>query len=70
MFAQAISPERDGKFSYGFEFGGEGMCGVTPELLFSVKDGVLKTMALAGTGAGRRVRRCSKIKRKCTNTVW
>ncbi|MGE0527994.1 MAG: chorismate-binding protein [Bdellovibrionales bacterium] len=36
--------------SYGFEFGGEGLCGVTPEVLFSVEDQVLQTMALAGTG--------------------
>ena len=40
----------DQRFSYGFEFDGQGLCGVTPELLFSVDNGVLKTMALAGTG--------------------
>lgn len=38
------------QYSYGFEFEGEALCGVTPELLFEVHDGVLKTMALAGTG--------------------
>lgn len=38
------------QFTYGFEFENEGMAGVTPELLFSVEDGVLRTMALAGTG--------------------
>lgn len=40
----------EGRFSYGFEFGDEGMAGLTPELLFQVKDGRLTTMALAGTG--------------------
>jgi len=39
----------EGRYSYGFEFGDEGMAGLTPELLFQVKDGRLKTMALAGT---------------------
>ncbi len=39
------------QFAYGFEFLREGMCGLTPEVLFSVKDGILSTMALAGTGA-------------------
>jgi menaquinone-specific isochorismate synthase len=40
----------EGRFSYGFEFGDEGMAGLTPELLFEVENGLLKTMALAGTG--------------------
>lgn len=47
MFAARPSP---GQHAYGFEFAGEGMAGITPELLFSVEGGVLKTMALAGTG--------------------
>ena len=38
------------QFAYGFEFGGEGLCGVTPELLFEVDGECLRTMALAGTG--------------------
>lgn len=38
------------QFSYGFALGSEGLVGITPELLFSVEDGVLQTMALAGTG--------------------
>lgn len=42
--------ERPGTFSYGFEFQSEGMSGQTPELLFEVRDGVMRTMALAGTG--------------------
>jgi menaquinone-specific isochorismate synthase len=49
MFTEAMdAPEN--RFAYGFECAGEGMCGVTPEILFSVRDGVLQTMALAGTG--------------------
>jgi len=38
------------QFAYGFEFAGEGLCGVTPEVLFSVENEQLTTMALAGTG--------------------
>lgn len=49
MFPRAFA-EREGQFSYGFEYAGEGICGITPELLFSVDGGVLSTMALAGTG--------------------
>jgi menaquinone-specific isochorismate synthase len=40
-----------GQISYGFEFEGEGMCGITPEVLFRVREGSLETMALAGTAA-------------------
>jgi menaquinone-specific isochorismate synthase len=47
MFASEFLP---GQFSYGFQCGSEGMVGVTPEILFSVEHGLLKTMALAGTG--------------------
>lgn len=47
MFPQTPDENR---FSYGFEFGFEGMAGLTPELLFEVEGGLLKTMALAGTG--------------------
>ncbi|MGZ3722597.1 MAG: chorismate-binding protein [Bdellovibrionales bacterium] len=50
MFAKSMNVT-DLRYSYGFEYAGEGMCGVTPELLFAVKNGILKTMALAGTGA-------------------
>lgn len=50
MFLPALTLKYAKQFSYGFEFEDEGLCGVTPELLFSVEDGVLKTMALAGTG--------------------
>lgn len=34
---------------YGFWQGEEGVLGATPEILFDLKDGVLRTMALAGT---------------------
>lgn len=50
MFAEAVLAPRTGQFSFGFEFADQGLCGVTPELLFSVKNGELNTMALAGTG--------------------
>lgn len=49
MFPKAFTPP-EGQFGYGFDFGGEGLCGVTPELLFEVEGGRLRTMALAGTG--------------------
>jgi menaquinone-specific isochorismate synthase len=49
-FAGALMPHAE-QFAYGFSFAEEGMCGVTPEVLFAVEDGVLRTMALAGTGA-------------------
>ena len=39
------------QFAFGFQRAEEGMCGITPELLFRVKEGRLTTMALAGTGA-------------------
>ncbi len=47
MFSTEIVKQQ---FAYGFEFGDEGMAGLTPELLFEVSDGTLRTMALAGTG--------------------
>lgn len=50
MFPPALTLSFPDRYSYGYEFGGEGLCGVTPELLFRVEDGILKTMALAGTG--------------------
>lgn len=48
-FARVLREPSFGQFGYGFEFEGEGMCGVTPEVLFRVNDGCLETMALAGT---------------------
>lgn len=50
MFRGAILDPRQGQFNYGFDFRENGMCGVTPELLFALEGGVLHTMALAGTG--------------------
>ncbi len=46
MFANKNLP---GQFAYGFEFDDEGLAGVTPEILFAVEGGILRTMALAGT---------------------
>lgn len=41
---------QDDQFAFGFNFGPQGMCGITPELLFYVRGDVLITAALAGTG--------------------
>lgn len=48
--AMFMSESVPGRYSYGFEFSGEGMSGLTPELLFEVDGERLQTMALAGTG--------------------
>jgi len=48
MFSQKVLP---GRFAYGFQFEDEGMVGQTPEVLFAVDGAILRTMALAGTGA-------------------
>lgn len=50
MFGEVIGRDHPLQYTFGFEMDDEGLVGVTPELLFSVKDGVLRTMALAGTG--------------------
>jgi menaquinone-specific isochorismate synthase len=50
MFAATWNATPTGRYAYGIEHGGAGMAGVTPELLFEVRDGHLSTMALAGTG--------------------
>jgi len=49
MFAQILERSWKSQYAYGMQVGAEGMCGVTPELLFEVRDGTLQTMALAGT---------------------
>jgi menaquinone-specific isochorismate synthase len=49
MFPKALEAHEH-QFSYGFALDGEGLAGITPELLFAVENGVLHTMALAGTG--------------------
>jgi menaquinone-specific isochorismate synthase len=50
MFARAIEDAHPHQVNYGFELAGEGLVGVTPELLFHVSGNHLRTMALAGTG--------------------
>lgn len=51
MFAHLWSKTQVRQFSFGFSFGGVGMVGLTPELLFSLdRNSLLSTMALAGTG--------------------
>ena len=48
-FAQAFA-DPGSLCAYGWQVGESGLCGVTPEVLFHVRSGVLQTMALAGTG--------------------
>lgn len=50
MFPTAFTGLPD-QFAYGFQVRDEGMCGITPEILFEVDADRLKTMALAGTGS-------------------
>lgn len=45
----ALTERQDGAWLYGFQDGEFGFSGRTPERLFTVRDGVLRTMALAGT---------------------
>lgn len=49
MFSAVIAREQPQQYGYGFEYDGEGLVGVTPELLFDVEGDQLTTMALAGT---------------------
>jgi len=51
--AVAASPES--LWAYGYREGGRGMVGATPELLFTVQDGVLESMAIAGTAPRHEV---------------
>lgn len=46
---KAVDSASDELCGYGFRLGDAGMVGATPEKLFHVHDGVLETMALAGT---------------------
>ena len=48
---KAIVAAPETLWGYGYREGGEGMIGATPEHLFTVRDGALETMALAGTAA-------------------
>ena len=50
MFARAWAKPPANQWSYGFSLVDEGLAGVTPEILFRVRDDRLTTMALAGTG--------------------
>ncbi len=52
---KAIIGAPDSLSGYGYREGNTGMIGATPEQLFSVKDGVLETMALAGTAPRHEV---------------
>ncbi len=46
---KAVNAAPESLWGYGFLEGGAGLVGATPEQLFTVRDGVLETMALAGT---------------------
>ncbi len=46
---KAIIAAPETLWGYGFREGGRGVIGATPEQLFTVRNGVLETMALAGT---------------------
>jgi menaquinone-specific isochorismate synthase len=46
---KAVNAAPDSLRGYGYREGGRGVIGATPETLFTVHDGVLETMALAGT---------------------
>lgn len=46
---KALHSVPDALQGYGYVLGESGMVGITPEVLFTVEDGLLTTMALAGT---------------------
>lgn len=52
---KAIIAAPETLWGYGYREGGAGMIGATPEQLFTVQDGVLETMALAGTAPRHEV---------------
>lgn len=52
---KAIVAAPETLWGYGYREGGKGMVGATPEQLFTVRDGVLRTMALAGTAPRHEV---------------
>lgn len=52
---KAIIAAPETLWGYGYREGGAGMIGATPEQLFTVKEGVLETMALAGTAPRHEV---------------
>ena len=53
---KAIIAAPDSLRGYGFREGGEGVIGATPEKLFTVRDGLLESMALAGTAPRHEIR--------------
>ncbi len=52
---KAIIAAPESLWGYGFREGGKGVIGATPEQLFTVREGVLETMALAGTAPRHEV---------------
>ena len=52
---KAIAAAPETLWGYGYQESGNGMIGATPEQLFSIHDGVLETMALAGTAPRHEV---------------
>lgn len=52
---KAIIAAPETLWGYGYREGGAGMIGATPEQLFTVQNGVLETMALAGTAPRHEV---------------
>ncbi|HQW28788.1 MAG: chorismate-binding protein [Verrucomicrobiales bacterium] len=52
---KAIIAAPETLWGYGFREGGKGVIGATPEQLFTIRDGVLETMALAGTAPRHEV---------------
>ena len=46
---KAIIAAPESLWGYGYREGGTGLIGATPEKLFTARDGILETMALAGT---------------------
>ncbi|MAS91908.1 MAG: hypothetical protein CMO55_01830 [Verrucomicrobiales bacterium] len=52
---KAIAAAPETLWGYGYQEGDAGVIGATPEQLFTVKDGVLETMALAGTAPRHEV---------------
>lgn len=52
---KAVSSAPDALWGYGYREGQAGMVGATPEQLFLMRDGILETMALAGTSPRHEV---------------
>lgn len=52
---KAVNAAPESLWGYGHRQGGTGLIGATPERLFTLEDGVLETMALAGTAPRHEV---------------